>query len=133
MINEELIYNLDYITIVPNNSDYLELIKYSIKNVITFSSESDIQKIMNFTSKNSVKEIIFVDYLTEYDEIIKNIDKNILINFVFTYKASSFSDYNIINMYNSIVSLLNNQKINKLAFIDKALYEKYKTIYNNIY
>lgn len=133
MINEELIYNLDYITIVPNNSDYLELIKYSIKNVITFSKESDIQRIMNFTLVNSVKKIIFVDYLTEYDEIIKNIDKNILIDFVFTHKVSSFSDYNIINMYNSIVSLLNTKKINKLAFLDKALYEKFSKNYNNIY
>lgn len=133
MINEDLIYNLDYITVVPSNCKFSELIKYSIGNVITFSSVDDIEKIVDFTIKNNVKRIIFTDYLIEYDEIIKKLNENILLDFIFTNKASSFSDYNIINMYNSVVSLLKKQKINKLAFIDKSLYEKFRKKYNNIY
>ncbi|MDD3340955.1 MAG: glycosyltransferase [Bacilli bacterium] len=121
--NLDVIYNLDYVVCVPSLLDNLvEPLVHSFGNVIVFkNTEDDVIFLTNFIKKNSIKKIIFVNYLTEYFHIVNRFFEEVEIDFLFTYSLASFSDIHIYTNYKGIMDLYHKGCIQKVGVIDKDL------------
>ncbi len=122
--NDDILYNKNYLLIVPAISkDYFKYLKYSFKNVILFDSTKDLDNIIKFIDKNNFQQLIFVDYMPEYLEIIKSVKKKYIYKILYTNSLGGFSNkFNYFN-FKSVIDLYNTNKINSIGFIDKNLYE----------
>lgn len=125
----DLIYNKDYLVIVPEiDKLYIDALDYSIGNVISISDNiDDTIFITNFINQNNFKRIIFVDYRYAYEEIISSMKEEIEILCIFTKSLGALSDEKNLNMFNNIFKMFKDGIISKIGFLDKYLYEVYKS------
>lgn len=130
--NLEYIYNLDYIICVPSNAKNLyEGFTNTFKNVLLFNNTvEDVSFFKQFFKQNNIKKVIFVDYLYEYDEIIRNFSCDITINFILTKALGSLSNEFNLLYFNKIMDLYKQNIITKIGVLDPNLYEILKKKYN---
>ena len=132
---DNITYNNDYLVITTNNNLLLnEGLSYSFNSVITMNNTiDDMNFICDFIIKNNYIKIIFVDYITEYYEIMNRLNGKYEISFIFTKSISSLCEEDNYNEFTKIIEFYN-QKISKsIAFLDKNFYVLFKDKYSNIY
>ena len=97
----DLIYNKKYLVIVPTMSkDLMDAFNYSFKNVILMNNSlDDVDFMKEFINKNNFKKLIFVDYQVEYVQLINSLQKEPLIDFIFTKSLGSLTDRFIYDIF----------------------------------
>ena len=130
--NLEYIYNLDYIICVPSNAKNLyEGFTSTFKNVVLFNNTvEDSSFFKQFFKQNNIKKVIFVDYLYEYDEIIRNLSSDTIIHFILTKALGRLSDEINLLYFNKIIDLYKQNIITKIGILDPNLYQMLKKKYN---
>ena len=127
MIDNDFIYNDEYIVILPKYDDkYLSAFEYTFKNIFVFDDKKSINKQINIIKKSNYKQIIFVDYLTNYTEVIRALGKGKIYKIIFTKSLGSLSSEKHYIIFNSVMNLFNEYKMSKLGFIDNNLYNSFK-------
>ena len=125
MIKKDWIYNKECIVILPQYAN-IEAFEYSFKNIYILDTEIPIKNQIKIINSNNFKQIIFVDYLIEYREMIMNLEKNHSIKFIFTKALGALPN----NFYNllltEILKLYEEKHIERVGFLDINLYEIYK-------
>ena len=126
--NFEYIYNLDYLICVPTlDANLYHGFSATFNNVILFNNQIKEYKFMQqFLKVNNIKKIIFVDHIMEFDEVIKNLDEQIEIEFIFTRSLSALSDEYSKSAYNQIFDYYNKKIIKYIGLIDENLYHVLK-------
>lgn len=136
MTSEEndIIYSDDYCIIVPEITfDLLEAFQYTFKNVIPFKKKiEEYKKSIEIIKNSSLKRIILVDYQPEYEKIIKEISKNIQIDFIFTGSLANFSYEPCYQSFKTIIKKIEKINKSKLAVLDRGLYEVLKKEHENV-
>ncbi len=128
----DIIYNKKYLILVPTISkEFYESISYTFGNTLLFENGiDDAEFYTDFINQNNFKEIIFVDYQLEYEQILNNLKKEHIVKCIFTKTLGSLSNQLFFEFYTSIIRLLNDDIINQLAVLDDSLY---KSLKNNNY
>ena len=122
--NDDIIYNKAYLIILPKNKcDYFKYIDYTFKNTILFDSRKDTNNLISFIKKNNFKQIVFVDYVFEYYEIINHISKKIPIKFLLTNSLGGFSDSKIYSEFKAVIELYKLNRVSSIGVLDKNLYD----------
>ena len=118
-------YNLDYLVVVPGKDSALfEAFEYTFGNVLSFNNTvDDMEFLMHFLRKNTVGQIIFVDYYLEYDEIINTLVDEHKIKFIFTGSLGELSDEERLYDLNQICDKYDCGAINEIGFLDEGLYK----------
>ena len=125
--NDDVLYNKNYLLIVPTTrKQYFEYLNYSFGNVVLFNGIKDLENIIKFIDKNNFKQLIFVDYMLEYLEIINSVKNKHVYKILFTYSLGGFSNNVIYSAFKNIIDLYNNKKIDSIGFLDKNLDEVLK-------
>ena len=130
----DIIYNKKHIVILPQAYDnLLESFNYTFGNTILLTSNINDKKIIiDFINQNNFKNIIFVNYQLEYDQIISSIIQKIDYNFIFTENLAAFSNEYIYNIYKGVYKLYKNTPNSKLGIIDYSLFECLKNNNENV-
>ena len=127
MIDNEFIYNDEYLLILPKDDErYLSSFEYTFKNIFVFDDKKDIKKQIEIIKNNNFQQIIFVDYLPQYQEIINSLGKNKKYKIIFTKSLGSLSNEKHYIIFNSVMNLFNEFKMSKIGFIDNNLYNSFK-------
>ena len=131
MIKKEWIYNDECLVILPSyHEDKLEAFEYSFKNVMILDFKDGVRDQIDIICNNNFKQLIFVDYMLEYNEMISYLKKKHIIKIIFTKALGALpNEFNTI-IYNGVMSLIKNNNIKNIAFLDKNLYEVYKKSIN---
>ena len=79
--SQNIVYNDKYVVIVPKSCDNLiEAFNYSFNNVLYIdNSIASAENITTFINKNKFETIIFVDYLIEYETIMRKLNEKHII------------------------------------------------------
>lgn len=122
--NLDIIYNLDYIVVVPPSSfDILEGFTYSMGNVFSIDKViDDIELLKQFIMQNNIRKVIFVDYLAEFKDVINAISNEIEVEFIYSKPLASLSDSFYLVMFQSIFSLYEKGVFHHFAVLDKNLF-----------
>lgn len=133
--NTDIIYNGKYVLIVPNVSELLtQGFVYSFDNVIHMDNcIEDIDCVYNFINKNNFLDIIFVDFILEYSELITRLNGKYNIKFIFTKSLSSLCDELNYFQFSKIFELYNQKVVQSIGFLDKSLYNSFCNKYDNIF
>lgn len=133
--NTDVIYNDRYVLIVPNQSELLtQGFVHSFNNVIHMcNSIEDIDSVYNFINRNNFLDIIFVDYILEYFELITRLNGKYNIKFIFTKSLSSLCDELNYFQFSKIFELYNQKVVKSIGFLDKSLYNSFYNRYDNIF
>lgn len=131
----DVIYNKKYLVIVPYLcKDLYESFRFSFDNVILMEKNiSDVDNILKFINRNNFKQLIFVDYLSEYDQIINNLINSSEIKFIFTKALGSLSNSMVYESFSKIDTFYQNKIVSSIAFLDRNFYEALKNKYKSIY
>ena len=113
-------YNEKYILIVNNKKDF-DRFSFSFKNIIKMDTK-DFNKVSKYLKENNYKEIIFVDYIPLYLQLINSFDKEYIIKLIFTKDLATLSNKNNYQEYMNIMKLYNDKKIDEIGFLDKYFY-----------
>ena len=125
--NDDILYNEKYLVIVPATLVcYIDSLKYCFKNVISFDSKKDVDKLIKFINKNNFGQLIFVDYVYEYEEVINCLSNTHEIKCLFLGSLGGFSDQKLYETFTKVVELYNTKRITSIGFVDKNLYEGFK-------
>ena len=118
-------YNLDYLVIVPVKDKLLfEDIAFTLGNALLFENcVEDTEFLIQFLKKNSIGQLIFVDYYTEYDEIISTLVDEHSIKFVFTKSLGELSNEYVLNDFTKICEKYERGEVEAVGFLDHYLYE----------
>ena len=115
-------YNLDYLVIVPKNIDFFDAFLYSFENVLAFDNTvEDLEFLIKFLKKNTISQLIFVNYYAEYEEIINTLVEEHNIKFIFTKELGELSDSMVLNELNCICNMYDNGIIDNIGFLDPYL------------
>lgn len=122
--NKDIIYNLDYIICIPQyDYNLYDAFKYSFKNVILIKDNvSDINNIISFIKNNNIKQVIFVDFLLEYNDVVKTIDLDIEIKFILTKTLASITNFDIYSIVNNVFELRKKNVFKELGVLDLNWY-----------
>ena len=132
--NLDIIYNKKYLVIVPKAcEDLLDAFEYSFGNTILMNNNIDgINFMIDFINSNNFEQLIFVDYLLEYETIIKSLNRKHEIKIIFTKKLGALSDSYLSYLFYGVYNLYTKYNFSKLAFLDKALYDIMKKNHKNV-
>lgn len=122
--NKDIIYNLDYIVCIPQyDYNLYDAFKYSFKNVILIKDNvSDVNNIISFIKNNNIKQVIFVDFLLEYNNVVKTIDLDIEIKFILTKTLASITNFDIYSIVNNVFELRKKNVFKELGVLDLNWY-----------
>ena len=127
MIDNELIYNKEYLVILPMIcSNMKEQFEYSFGNVFLFNDKKDVQKQINIIKKSNFKQVILVDYHVQYKEIINSLPEKQIYKMIFTKSLGAFSNEKNYDLFNGLIELVNDYNIKKVGFLDYNLYVTFK-------
>ena len=127
MIDKELIYNDEFIVVLPTELGYLkDAFEYTYGNVLLFDTLDPIDKQVDIIKKSIFKQIILVDYVKEYKNIISSLKNRSNIKVIFTKSLGSFSNSVIYANFSEIIKLYDKKIISKVGFLDTNLYNVYK-------
>ncbi len=126
--NRDVIYNFDYIVCMPQyDVELYESFKYSFENVFLIKDNiKDTKSITDFIKNNNVKKVILVDFLLEYNKIIREIDLDIDVKFVLTKSLASITNGDLYSIINSIFDLYKKNVFKDLGVLDINWYETLK-------
>ena len=128
MIDNEIIYNKEYLVILPViDSNLKEEFEYTFKNVFLFNEKKDSVKQIKTIKKSHFKQIIFVDYCVQYKEIINNLEENQIYKIIFTKDLGAFSEEKNYDLFSNIMSLIEDYNIKKVGFLDYNLYSIFRS------
>jgi glycosyltransferase involved in cell wall biosynthesis len=113
-------YNEKYILIVNNKKDF-DRFSFSFKNIMKVDTK-DFNKVSKYIKENNYKEIIFVDYIQLYSQLINSFDREYTIKLIFTKDLATLSLKNNYQEYMNIMKLYNDKKIDEIGFLDKYFY-----------
>jgi glycosyltransferase EpsJ len=120
---KNIIYNKKYILIVPYDYSNISEIKYSFENVMHLNTgEKNAKELLKYINNNNICQIIFVNYMLEYNYILLNLQEKHKIKFIFTYSLAGFSDPYVYDKFNRMWFLFENKIINNIGFLDYGLY-----------
>lgn len=127
MIDSKLIYNKNYIVILPMIcADMKEQFEYSFGNVFLFNDKKDVQKQINILKKSHFNQVILVDYYVQYKEIISSLRENQVYKMIFTKSLGSLSNEKNYDLFNGVLELVNDYNIKKVGFLDYNMYVTFK-------
>ena len=131
----DVIYNGKYILVVPNHSELLiQGFKYSFENVICMNNSiEDVESVYKFIERNNFLDVIFVDYILEYSELITKFCGKYNIKFVFTKSLSSLCDEVNYFQFSKIFELYDQKVIDSIGFLDSSLYNSFKSKIDNVF
>ena len=132
--NLDIIYNKNYLVIVPKMTEnLLDSFAYSFGNTVLMNNDNNtISRMANFINKNNFKQIILVDYQTEYEELISRLTKKHTIKSICTQALGALSSSFILTTFNGIYKMYENDKVESIAFLDKGFYETLKNKGENV-
>lgn len=133
--NTDIIYNEKHLVIVPaSKKELLKAFDNSFKNVVFLDNNiEDTYLLINFINRSNFKQLVFVDYEIDYEQIIDKISQEHEISFIFTESLASFSDSYIYGNFKKIYDLCKKKDVSKLALLDRGLYESLKNKFSNLY
>ena len=127
MIDKKIIYNDEYLVVLPSTMSYLlEPLEYTFGKVYLFDILESIDKQVKEISQSNYKQIILVDYIPEYKSIISTIKDRCIYKVIFTSSLGSFYDSLVYKNFNEIIKMYDKKIINKVGFIDSNLYIVFK-------
>ena len=129
MIDKDLIYNDEYLIILPKSYEK-EAYEYTYGNVFVFDEKNSAQEQINIIKKSNFRQIIFVDYLSQYNEIIRCLGNNKVYKIIFTKSLGALSSEYNYSLFNSTIGMFNENKMSKIGFIDNNLYNSFKNRIN---
>lgn len=131
--NLDIIYNKKYLVIVPKNTEeLLNGFEYSFGNTIVLNNNTESMNFMiDFINSNNFEQLIFVDYLIEYETIIKSLNQKHEMKIIFTKMLESLSDSYISTIFYGMINLCKNNNFSKIGFLDKNMYEVMKNKISN--
>ena len=132
--NRDVIYNFDYIVCMPQyDAELYENFKYSFKNVFLIKDNiQDTKNITEFIKNNNVRKVIFVDFLLEYNGIIRKIDLDIDVKFILTKSLASITNGDIYYITNSVFDLYKKNVFKDLGVLDINWYDTLKNTGINV-
>ena len=121
----DVCYNLDYLVIVPVKDKFLfEDIAFTLGNALLFENRvEDTEFLVQFLKKNTIGQLVFVDYYAEYDEIISTLVDEHSIKFVFTKSLGELSNEYVLNDFTKICEKYERGEVETVGFLDCYLYE----------
>ncbi len=127
MIDKELIYNNEYIVILPwIETNLKESFEHTFNNVYVLDDRYSLKKHIDIINNGNYKQIIFVDFLSQYMDIIKYYNEEKKYKVIFTKSLGSLSSENNYLLFNSCMNLLKDFSIEKIGFLDINLYNAFK-------
>lgn len=123
--NLDIIYNMEYLVVVSASAnEFYEDIKFTFKNVVLMNNSlDDMNKIIDCVNKNNFKQVIFVNYIQEYEDIINKLNGKCIFKFICTFSLAALSDpYNLYS-FETIYGLYKNKKVDSIGFLDAAFYD----------
>lgn len=137
IVNKEnkIIYHIDSLVCYPKEQiENIELFDYNFPYLFLFeSSYEGSDELIEFVKKNSVKELILVDYRLEYESVIENLREQVKIGIISTIDLASLTSPFYLTQHDAIVKLYQNHIIQKIGFLDKNLYQITKLEFPNTY
>ena len=132
--DKDVIYNFDYIVCMPQyDAELYENFKYSFKNVFLIKDNiQDTKNITEFIKNNNVRKVIFVDFLLEYNGIIRKIDLDIDVKFILTKSLASITNGDIYYITNSVFDLYKKNVFKDLGVLDINWYDTLKNTGINV-
>jgi glycosyltransferase involved in cell wall biosynthesis len=131
MIDNEVIYNKEYLIILPISCLNLkEQFVYSFENVFVFNDSKNINKQINIIKKSHFNQIIFVDYCVQYKEIISSLEESQIYKIIFTKSLGSLSNNSNYEMFSGVLDLIDNYNVKNVGFLDYNMYFTFKTKIN---
>lgn len=132
---KDLIFNIDAVVLLPKCvEEYVKTYEHNFKYVYvldtTVASKNDFIK---FIKTNNVLEVVLVDYMYEYKDIIDRISDIAKIDILFTTDLSSLSSDVMLDVHNKILELCADGRINKLGILDPNLYTLIKDKFEKTY
>ena len=127
MIDKEVIYNSEYLVIVPSTLRHLaKAFEYTYGNVLVFDDLENVEKQIKIISKSNYNQVILVDYIPEYKSIISILKNRCILKVIFTKALGTLYDSLTYNNFNEVIKLYNQKIIKKVGFIDSNLYNAFK-------
>lgn len=132
--NLDIIYNKKYLVIIPKGmKHYTDGIIYSFGNTIELeNTKKDYEKTKEFIEKNNFKKIIFVNYQTNYEQLIYNIKDKYELSFIYTGTLGGLSNTKEYDNFNKIFKLSSSSNNTTIGVIDDGLYQTLKNKYKNV-
>ena len=133
--NTDIIYNGKYVLIVPNHSELLiQGFAYSFENVIYMNNTiEDVESVYKFIERNNFLDVIFVDYILEYSELITKFCGKYNIKFIFTKSLSSLCDEVNYFQFSKIFEFYDQKVASSIGFLDFSLYNSFKNKNKNVF
>lgn len=132
---DDIIYNKNYIVVVPSASESLyEGFKYTFKNTVLMKADvKSTEQTLKLLQDSNFKRIILVDHALEYKKILFKYKLANEIDFIYTGSLGGLAKPNEYEAFKSVIE--NHKKISnsKLAVLDEGLYETIKDKYKNVY
>lgn len=130
----DISYNLDYLVILPSRvANLFDSFNYTFGNTILFdNTPEDTEFMISFLRKNTVGQIIFVDYYREYDEIINSLMDEHEIKFIIARSQGELSDQYAFGELLAIFDKYNDNIASRVGFIDKYLYMSIRQRHENV-
>ena len=118
MIDKEVIYNSEYLVIVPSTLKYLvKAFEYTYGNVLVFDDLENVEKQIKIISKSNYNQVILVDYIPEYKSIISILKNRCILKVIFTKALVTLYDSLKYNNFNELIKLYIQKIIYKIGFI----------------
>lgn len=133
--NLDIIYNLEYLVIVPKmTKDLYEGINNTFGNSILINNNvEDLNFIINFINKNNFRQLVFIDFQEEYTQIINGLNSNHEIKFIYTGSLASLSDPFRLYTFNGVHKFYENKIASSIGFVDDAFYITLKNKGENVF
>ena len=114
MIDKNIIYNDEYLVVLPSTLSYLlEPLEYTYGKVFLFDALESVDKQVKIISQSNYKQIILVDYIPEYKSIISSIKDKSIYKVIFTKSLGLFYDQLIYKNFNEIIKMYDKKKSKK--------------------
>lgn len=131
MIDKSIIYNDEYLVVLSSTSSHLQkALEYTYGNVFILDELEKVDKQVEVIRKSNFKQIIFVDYIPEYKNVISKLQGRSIFKIIYTQSLGAFSDTLIYKSFEEMLKLYNQKVISKIGFVDTNLYKTFKNKIN---
>lgn len=131
MIDKSIIYNDEYLVVLSSTSSHLQkALEYTYGNVFILDELEKVDKQVEIIRKSNFKQIIFVDYIPEYKNVISKLQGRSIFKIIYTQSLGAFSDTLIYKSFEEMLKLYNQKVISKIGFVDTNLYKTFKNKIN---
>lgn len=123
-MDKNINYNEKYLLLV-NNEELYNMFSYSFKNILLLNRKT-LNSLVDFINTNNFKNIIFVNYQDVYLKLLEKLKNKNTIKFIYTYDLGTLSCNTYYQMFEKIIKLYEDEKIEEIGFLDKYFYDSFK-------